>query len=192
MTSGFSSIASNLGSAFTNLISGIKEKLSHIGEVFSNLAKNAFSWGKDIISNLISGIGSMIGSLVDKVKNIAGTIKDYLGFSEPEKGPLSDFHTYMPDMIDLMKEGIEGNISKLKGPMSDLASAIIPGQVGVPAMTEARSSSGNGNNVDIGTLTEAVLKYLPQMANKQIVLDSGVLVGELASGMNRQLGKAYL
>ena len=191
VTSGFSGIVQNLGSAFSNLISGLKDKLSNIGQVFTDLAKNAFNWGKDIISNVINGIGSMIGGLVDKVKNVASTIKDYLGFSEPEKGPLSDFHTYMPDMIDLMKEGIEGNISKLKGPMSDLASAIIPGQVGVSAMTEGSTTQGN-TPVDLSTLTEAVLKYLPRMANQQIVLDSGALVGELADGMNRQLGKAYL
>ena len=191
VTSGFSTIASNLGSAFSNLVGTLKEKLSHIGEVFTNLAKNAFNWGKDIISNLISGIGSMIGGLVDKVKNIAGTIKDYLGFSEPEKGPLSNFHTYMPDMIDLMKEGIEGNIGKLKGPMADLASALVPGQTG--AITQMRvSEGGRSSSVDVSTLTEAVLKYLPKMANQQIVLDSGALVGELADGMNRQLGKAYL
>ena len=40
--------------------------------------------------------------------------------------------------------------------------------------------------------SNAVLKYLPKMANTQIVLDSGALVGELSDGMNRQLGKAYL
>jgi len=192
VTSGFSTIASNLGSAFTNLISGIKEKLSHIGQVFTDLAKNAFNWGKDIISNVISGIGSMIGSLVDKVKNVASTIKDYLGFSEPEKGPLSDFHTYMPDMIDLMKQGIEGNLGKLKGPMSDLASAIIPGKAEYITDAPAGTHGSSQSTADIGTLTEAVLKYLPQMANSKVVLDSGTLVGELTGGINRTLGKAYL
>ncbi len=146
LVSSFSNIVSNIGSGFSNMVSTIREKLSHIGDVFKNLASNAFSWGKDIISNLINGIGSMISGLVNKVKDIAGTIKSYLGFSEPEKGPLSDFHTYMPDMIDLMREGIEGNISKLKGPMTDLASALIPGQKGTieqsAIYTKANSNSG--------------------------------------------------
>ena len=147
---------------------------------------------QDIISNLINGIGSMISSLVNKVKDIAGTIKSYLGFSEPEKGPLSDFHTYMPDMIDLMREGIEGNISKLKEPMTDLASALIPGQKGTIEQSAIYTKANGNSGTDISSLTEAVLKYLPKMANQQIVLDSGALVGELAGGMNRQLGKAYL
>ena len=38
---------------------------------------------------------------------------------------------------------------------------------------------------------EVVTKYLPQLANSQVVLDSGVLVGELSDGLNRELGKAY-
>ena len=88
----------------------------------------------------------MISGLVNKVKDIAGPIKSYLGFSEPEKGPLSDFHTYMPDMIDLMKQGIEGNLSKLKGPMTDLASALIPGQKGMVEQSAiyAKANSNSG------------------------------------------------
>ena len=189
-TTGVSNIISGLSSSLSNLVSSIKEKLSGIGQVFSDLAKNALTWGKDIIANLISGIASKISDLVAKVRDVANTVKDFLGFSEPEKGPLSDFHTYMPDMIDLMAKGIEGNISRLKGPMADLASAIIPGQTGVAAQSDVKGASNTA--VDIGTLTEAVLKYLPRLADQKIVLDSGVLVGELADGMNRQLGKAYL
>ena len=189
VTSGLSNLVSSVASGMSNMVSTIKEKVSGIGQAFMDVAKNAFSWGKDIISNLISGIGSMIGSLVDKVRNVASTIKDYLGFSEPEKGPLSNFHTYMPDMIDLMGKGIEGNLGKLKGPMSDLASAIIPGTKGTVTM---QNQNGSGQGTDISGLTAMLSKYLPQMANRQIVLDSGILVGELTDGINRQLGKAYV
>jgi hypothetical protein len=38
---------------------------------------------------------------------------------------------------------------------------------------------------------EVVTKYLPRLANSQVILDSGVLVGELSDGLNRELGKAY-
>ena len=90
-------------------------------------------------------------------------------------------------MIDLMGEGIEGNLGKLKGPMTDLASAIIPGTKGTVDV-----SSSNGGGTDVSALTQAVLKYLPMMADQKVVLDSGALVGELAGGLNRTLGKAYL
>ena len=52
-----------------------------------------------------------------KVSDVAQTVKDYLGFSEPKKGPLSNFHTYAPDMIDLFIKGIRDNESKLTDPI---------------------------------------------------------------------------
>ena len=189
ISDGISNIVSSVSEGFSKMVQTIKEKLSNVGTAFQDLIKNAFNWGKDIISNLINGISSMIGSLIGKVQDIASTIKDYLGFSEPEKGPLSNFHTYMPDMIDLMGKGIEGNIGKLKAPMTDLANAIIPGTKGTVNVHNTDVASGG---TDVSTVTAMLAKYLPQMANTNIVLDSGVLVGELSSGINRQLGKAYL
>ena len=44
------------------------------------------------------------------VSNVAGTIKNFLGFSEPSEGPLSNFHTYAPDMMKLYAEGIRDNV----------------------------------------------------------------------------------
>ena len=43
------------------------------------------------------------------MKNIGSTIKNFLGFSEPKEGPLSNFHTYAPDMMKLFAQGIEDN-----------------------------------------------------------------------------------
>ena len=117
---------------------------------------------------------------------MANTVAEFIHFSEPDKGPLANFHTFMPDMIDLMCEGIEGNIGRLKGPMSNLASALIPGQ---EAMVSMQTKSNQ--NDDVRALTQIIARYLPQLAKKQVVLDSGVLVGELSDGINRQLGKVY-
>ena len=189
ISDGLSHILEAVGEGMGNMMETIKEKLGHVGEAFMDIAKQAFTWGKDIISNLISGISSMLSSLGSKIKSAASTIKSYIGFSEPEKGPLSDFHTYMPDMIDLMCKGIEGNLGKLKGPMTDLASAIIPGQSGTVAI---KAGSSNGSGTDMTTVEGMLAKYLPQMARTNVVLDTGVLVGELSGGINRQLGKAYL
>ena len=55
------------------------------------------------------------------VKGVADKIKSFLGFSEPEDGPLSDFHTYMPDMIDLMAQGIQAGKEKVKDAIGELA-----------------------------------------------------------------------
>lgn len=56
--------------------------------------------------------------------NLASKIKSLLGFSEPEEGPLSDFHTYMPDMLELMAKGIRENEGTALDAVSDLAGDI--------------------------------------------------------------------
>lgn len=87
-----------------------------IDEVWSGLSEaisSAVQWGKDLISNFWSGIESKLSWLWDGVKGIAGGIADFLGFSEPKKGPLSNFHTFAPDMMNLFMKGINDNKDKL-------------------------------------------------------------------------------
>jgi phage-related protein len=194
ISSGLGSIVTGFSTAFANVASGLKEKLSDIGSVFSDLAQKALGWGKDIIANLVSGITSKISDVINSVKNVASSIASYLHFSEPDEGPLSNFHTFMPDMIDLLSQGITGNIGKLDRPMNELSSAMIPKIGGASTSYGDDGNNGrvNDNSAGINALTDTVIKYLPKLAEQQIVLDSGTLVGELSGGLNRQLGKAYL
>ena len=86
-----------------------KDLVSKVGEGFKNMLSSAKTWGKDLLDNFIGGIKAKIQKLKDMVSNVAQTVKDFLGFSEPEKGPLSNFHTYAPDMMDLFAKGIRDN-----------------------------------------------------------------------------------
>lgn len=194
LQSGFSNAFNSIVSGVSNAVGNIRNALSGVFDavrnVFSNIVSNAFSWGKDIIGNLISGITSKISSLVNSVKNVASTIWDYLHFSEPEKGPLSDFHTYMPDMIDLLGKGITDNLHNLKAPMTALGNALTPMTNGMQSVTDVGGSAEGNTKLD--AMSDAITRYLPRMAESKIVLDSGVLVGELSDGINRQLGKAYV
>ena len=44
----------------------------------------------------------------------------------------------------------------------------------------------------LARLTEVVQQYLPDVANQQIVLDDGTLVGKMAPGMNAELGQMQI
>ena len=61
------------------------------------------------MDNLVSGIKEKVNAVIDAVKGVAAKIKSFLGFSEPEEGPLSNFHTYAPDMMKLFAQGIRDN-----------------------------------------------------------------------------------
>nr|WP_326184277.1 phage tail tape measure protein [uncultured Oscillibacter sp.] len=83
-------------------------------EFFESIPGMALEWGRDLIQNSIDGIKAKISALKETVSNVAQTVKDFLGFSEPKKGPLSDFHTYAPDMMQLFSQGIEDNVGLVK------------------------------------------------------------------------------
>lgn len=88
--------------AMSDVMNGIKDKVT---EWFAK----AKTWGKDLIDNFVQGIKENIGKVVEQAKALGQTVKDYIGFSEPEKGPLSQFHLFAPDMVDLFVSGLKAN-----------------------------------------------------------------------------------
>ena len=119
-------IKATIGNVRDAIVTGIQAAIDWI----TSLPAEALKWGSDIIDGIESGIQSAVGRVGEAVKGVADKIKSFLGFSEPEDGPLSDFHTYMPDMIDLMASGITSGKKKVKdalegmtGEMSVIAKA---------------------------------------------------------------------
>lgn len=100
---------------------GADDILDAFQAAFDGIIKGASSWGSDIIQNLIDGIGSMIGGLVDCVSDVASTIADFLHFSEPEKGPLSDFNESGADMIKNYIDSMKSQEMALREAMGDTA-----------------------------------------------------------------------
>lgn len=91
---------------------------------FTALARNAYGWGYDIMSNMASGIYAGSYLVTSAISYVASMIRSTIGFSEPETGPLSNFHTYMPDMMKLMREGILDNMDMPISAVNDVASGI--------------------------------------------------------------------
>ena len=91
---------------------------------FSQKVQDAKNWGRDMIQNFIDGILAKWNSLKQTVSNVAQTVKSFLGFSEPEEGPLSDFHTFAPDMMDLYAKGIDDNIGKVEASVEDVSRTV--------------------------------------------------------------------
>ena len=80
-----------------------------------------------MIQNFINGIQQKISDLINACKNIGSTIKDYIGFSEPDKGPLSNFHTFAPDMMKLFTQGIEENLGMVEDAISNVSASVATG-----------------------------------------------------------------
>ncbi len=98
------------------IISGVGDIVGAVGQIgtaiwngITDIVGGAAQWGRDLIDNFIGGIRSMWSNLKNTVSSVAQTVTNFLGFSEPEEGPLSNFHTYAPDMMALFAQGIEDN-----------------------------------------------------------------------------------
>ena len=145
--------------AFNNMRSGISNVMgtvySTIVSVFSNavryitsLPSQAWGWGRDIISGIVDGIRSAFSWLTDAVSDIADTIASYIHFSEPDKGALKDFHTFMPDMMRQMAQGIRDGIPQLESAMDSMTQSMVP-TMGGGATTNNTNNTQNSVSLNV-------------------------------------------
>lgn len=90
----------------------IKGWFSDLGTKISSLASDAYTWGSDLVSSFSDGIEDTFWRVEGALEGFGEKVYDFIHFSEPDKGPLSNFHTFAPDMIDLFAQGIADNAYK--------------------------------------------------------------------------------
>ncbi len=103
---------------------GADDILEAFQAAFDGIIAGASTWGSDIIDNLISGITSMFSSLTSAVSDAAGIIADFLHFSEPEKGPLSDFNESGSDMMQNYIESMMSQRAALEAAVAETAGIV--------------------------------------------------------------------
>ena len=147
----------------TNLYEGVQEKISEIPGIVeegfnqavdfvTGLIDDAWNWGADLVSNIADGIWSGIGKVKDAVWDVGGTIFGNLHFSEPDEGPLADFHTWMPDMMKGLADGMKKNLPTLRAGVELVAgemTGIVPGTGAAYAYAGGGSSVSNLGGVTI-------------------------------------------
>lgn len=157
------SVVRGFSGSISSLLQIGRDIISEVGDGFSAAVDGARDWGRDMIDNFISGIQEMWNSLVSTVSNTAQKVRDILGFSEPKKGPLSNFHTYAPDMMKLFAKGIKENEGLV---LSQLEKSFDFGERTISAGYNVRGSvagsvGGTGNvNVTLGIDPNASLNAL--------------------------------
>lgn len=167
------------------LIDAGKELVQKVKDGFMAKVEEARQWGKDLINNFIDGLKQKWENLKSTVSNIAATVKSFLGFSEPEEGPLSNFHTYAPDMMELFMKGIRDNEGDLKAQVAhtfDFGDAITQPE----AMTYTAPVTSTETDK-----TDAVLAAIEDLKNAilnhTIELDGDVVAG----AVTRRQGDYY-
>ena len=159
---------SSVSSGMKNVANSIKSGLESATNYVKGLPSKFLSWGRDMISNLVSGIKQKVGAVKEAINDVADTIRSYIHFSEPDVGPLSDFHTYMPDMAKMLITGIRDGIPDIKSAMNDMTSVMVP-------------TYANGT-------AAAYDRMAANLGNLQVVLDDGTLVGKIAPKIDTVMG----
>ena len=118
------SIISTLGEGIVNGLTAVAQWgadiIQTIKDAILEKIEDAKTWGKDLIQNFVDGIKGSLNLVGDAVKAVAQKIKDFIGFSEPDEGPLSNFHSYAPDMVDLFCEGLEDSKMELDSTLTSV------------------------------------------------------------------------
>lgn len=160
---------------------------TNIRTTFTQLTTDATTWGSDLVTNFANGITQNMSTLQDAVNQMASTVQNRTGFSEPKEGPLSNFHTYAPDMMKLFAQGIKDNTGIVRDQVERSFN------FERPAITYSKVSSGRAQATDrkLDQLTAILQLYLPQLANMQVVMNNGATVGALLPEIDSQLGQLY-
>lgn len=171
----------------SGVISGIGQKVGELAAKARETAQTALSnftadWasvGWDIISGIISGIWSGAGNLFRALASLArralGAAKEELDIGSPSKVFRDAVGRWIPEGIAV---GIEANADSVDKAVASLAD---PRAFDV---NQYQVVDYNGRREDMSELVRLLNRYLPAMANTEIVLDDGALVGR----MNRKLG----
>lgn len=199
--------------AFNNLVSGIRNTLSSLGNIVRNgfqsaisfitsLPSRALQWGADFINGIARGIRNAIGAVTSAVSNVASKIRSFLHFSVPDEGPLTEYESWMPDFM----KGLAKGINQSKKIVTDAVSKLSAEMVITPDISDTLQGvnqalgtvnvGSTGSNADIisavnglsNRMIDIMSQYFPQFANQQLVMDTGTLVGEIATKMDDRLG----
>ena len=178
-------------------ITGIgKSIVTAIGDGIKSLASSALTWGKDLIDNFVNGIKSKISAVTSAVSGIASKIKSLIGFSEPEEGPLSNFHTYAPDMMNLFIQGIRDNEKKLTDQIKktfDFGERTITAGISYGSYGDGVFSNGGGYGARQVPVVQNIVRAAihDEISKIGIYLDGNTLVGGISDRMNQGLGSIY-
>jgi trimeric autotransporter adhesin len=134
-------LKNDAGPRLVNTIKNFPEKIKGI---FTNLKNSAKTWGSDFMNAFINSIASKVSSLVSTVSGMAKKIRSYLHFSRPDEGPLRDYETWMPDMVEGLASSLKKRSSVLTDAVSDLAGdMVLAPSMSVGAFGEMSGSSSN-------------------------------------------------
>lgn len=155
------SIASTVGNIKDSIVNGFQNAINFI----TSIPSRAIGWGRDIINGIVEGIRSAISKIADVMGNVADTIASFIHFSEPDRGSLANFHTFMPDMMNQLAQGITRGIPKIESAMDAMTRSMVP-SMGNMAANAGTTNNDNSTNTVTLNVYGAQGQDVTQLANE--------------------------
>ena len=95
------------GEELRSYVDAVNNVMGAVYDAVMDKVNNSWSWGRDLIQNLVNGIRYLYADVVNAVADVANAIWEYLHFSVPEKGPLTTVNEWMPDFMKGLADGID-------------------------------------------------------------------------------------
>lgn len=174
-------IAQGMVDYFAPVSDALSDMLIDLTDWFSRKWNDFKEWGSDMIQAFIDGIKEKWQSLKDTVCDVASSVKDFLGFSEPDKGPLSNFHTFAPDMMDLFAKGIADNEDTITMQFNRSLQPLMDTDIISPSFSALpKKSVNNSGNDTMNKIIVLLETYFPQLAQQgNIYLDGDKLTSKV-------------
>lgn len=195
-----SNVWNNIKTGVSNAINGVKSTVTSVFNSVKNTVTNVWNSIKTAIETPINKAKETVKNVVDSIKGFFSNLKLKLpDIKLPHfkiDGKLSLNPPSVPKLkIDWYKDGgifakptIFDTNSGLKGVGEAGPEAVAPISKLQDYVKVAVSNSNTALEEKLDVLADILLKYLPAMQNQQMVLDTGALVGQITTQMDRSLG----
>lgn len=177
-----------LGSLISGIVQAIPDVLSSIGQLVGDMVDSFlnYDWlslGKSIIDGIVAGIRNFGGALANTLKEMASNafngVKKFFGINSPSRLMRDQIGRFIPEGIAV---GITANADSVTDAMNELSEMTMDAYD--PRFDTSVPAQGFSDN----SIIEAINSLKATIADMQIVLDSGTLVGELTPAFDTALG----
>ena len=157
-------INADLTKGWTDNRNFIYDILGQVDARFKATEGAATHWGRNLMSNFISGIESMQGRLADTLLAISMEVESYLGFHSPtKKGPGRKADTWAPNMVQMLSSGIQEELPLLQTASEQLIDSIRAPIVNVAPSPAIAAVDGGTRTIQI-----SVTGYSPREIGEEI------------------------
>lgn len=153
--------AGQLAQAGANAASGLVNNI--IGTI-SSLPSQLYNWGVDMISGIANGIRSAIHKVTSAVSDVAGKIRSFLHFSRPDEGPLAEYESWMPDMV----EGLSDSLRKASPELINQTEALASGMSDAFNVNGGISTSGGNYRNMVDAFKDALSQVKIEMDDEEM------------------------